>query len=94
MKIKVRSILGISKILGGRSIDVEVDEPATLAQLLETLTSTYGKQFYEAVCSEDGYPVERVALLINGVSAVAKDGIKTILHEDDDILILPILRGG
>jgi len=94
MKVTVRSILYISKILGSRSISVELDEPATLSTLLDTLANTYGEQFLDKVGNKDGYLQDTVAVLINGTSVMAKDDLQTRLVEDDDVLIMPIIRGG
>ena len=94
MKVGIRSTLHISKILSGRSISIDLNGSMSLRELLKELTNTYGHEFYNAVCDEGGYPANKVAILINGVSAVAKDGVDTIINEGDDILIMPIISGG
>ena len=94
MKIQVRSALTIAKVLPGKKIALDVPEPLTLGGLLDELTKTYGQAFYDAVCDENGYSASKAALLVNGVSAAAKDGIGTQLKDGDDVLILPVISGG
>ena len=94
MTIQVRSVLSISKILSGRKIYTELPDPSTLHGLLRELTRIYGQEFYDAVCSDDGYPENKVAILVNGSSAAAIGGVGIHLKNGDDVLILPIISGG
>jgi len=94
MKIQVRSALTVAKVLSGKRVFVDVPEPLTLGDLLDELTRIYGQAFRDAVCDENGYTANKAALLVNGVSAAAKDGLETRLKEGDDVLILPVISGG
>ena len=94
MKIQLRSATYISQIIKSRKVNIELPEPSTLRDLLRVLAETYGQEFYDAVCNEDGYPADRVAILINGSSAAAIGGPGINLKEGDDVLILPIISGG
>ena len=86
--------MGISKILPGRVTYVELQGPSTLHGLLRELTRVYGQEFYDAVCDETGYPINKVAILVNGSSAAAIGGVGIPLKDGDDVLILPIISGG
>jgi len=94
MEIQVRTALYVTKILGGRSITVEIPEPSTLNDLLRELTDIYGQEFYDAVCNEDGYDDGKTAILVNGTSAAAIGGVSIPLKNGDDVLIMPIISGG
>jgi len=80
--------------LSGRKIYVELPDPSTLHGLLKELTKTCGKEFYDAVCNETGYPAEKVAILVNGTSAAVHGGAIVQLKDGDDVLILPVISGG
>jgi len=84
----------ISKILTGRNVGIELIDMHTLGGLLHVLTSMFGQEFYDAVCSEDGYNTEKVAILVNGTSAAAIGGINIKLNEGDEVSILPVIQGG
>jgi len=94
MTIQVRSVHSIAKILSGRKIYVEIQEPSTLHGLLRELTVIYGQDFYDAVCNESGYPEDKVAILVNGSSAAVHGGAVVPLRDGDDVLILPVISGG
>jgi len=80
--------------MSGRKIIVEIPESSTLHGLLKELTVIYGKEFYEAVCDETGYPEDKVAILVNGTSAAVHGGAVVTLKDGDDVLILPLISGG
>jgi len=94
MTVQVRSVLSIAKILGGRKITVTLPEGTALRDLLQTLADTYGQEFYDAVCSEDGYNESKAAVLVNGSSAAAIGGVGIRLRDGDDVLIMPVMSGG
>ena len=94
MKIQVRSVLTIAKVLPGKKFVLDVPEPLTLGGLLDELEKTYGQAFHDAVCDKNGYSARKTALLVNGVSAAAKEGLGTQLKDGDDVLILPVISGG
>ena len=94
MRIIVRSAAHLAKIMGGRLIYTEMPEPSTLLDLLHTLSDTYGQEFYDAVCDGEGYVPRKVAILVNGSSAIAIGGVGISLKDEDDVLILPAISGG
>ena len=94
MEIRVRSVLTVAKILSGREIFVTLREPSTLHDLLRELTDIYGREFYDAVCSETGYDPKKAAVLLNGSSVLAIGGVNIALKDGDDVLIMPVISGG
>ena len=94
VKIQVRSVLSVAKILSSRKIFVELQDPATLLSLLNKLIELYGQEFYNAVCTSDGYDARQNAILVNGVSAAVISGAETPLKDGDDVLIMPVISGG
>jgi len=94
MRINVRSAMHISKILSDRNVAFEFADPLTLGGLLQALTAAYGEAFYEAVCSEEGYNAEKVAILLNGINVAAIGGVDISLNDGDEVTILPAIQGG
>jgi len=94
MKITVRSSMHISKILAGRRIDIELGNTLTLGGLLKELAGIYGQEFNDAVCGEEGYSTDKVAILVNGTSAAAIGGVDICLNDGDEVTILPAIQGG
>jgi len=95
INITVRSAMSISEALGGRSIQVVVDETADIATLLEHLSKTYGQVFRNYIFNEDGSTKNGYfAITLNGRNIFALDGFRCALKEADDVLILPAISGG
>jgi len=94
MTIQVRTVHTIAKIISGRKIFAEIPAKSTLHDFLKFMTDTYGQDFYDAVCDESGYPMHRVAILVNGTSAAVLGGAELTLKDGDDVLILPVTSGG
>ena len=69
-------------------------EQATLLDLLQELTRRHGQEFAEVAYADEGYPPEKLAVLLNGSSAAAIGGLDIKLKEGDDVLLLPIISGG
>lgn len=94
MRIKVRLLGQTGHTAGTSSLQVELAEGSDLRALLEALTSEYGEEFTRSVLREDGDVWASVALLVNGTSAWAIDGISSRLRDGDVVTILPVVGGG
>jgi len=95
MKITVRSVMHIADALGGRTIEVEVDNGADITKLVEYLSKEYGTAFSKHIFLEDGsIKFGGFSILQNGCSIFANDGFSSALNEGDDVLILSAISGG
>ena len=95
INITVRSAMSIADALGGRRIEVELDEKADVSVLFAYLSDTYGEAFRERVFKKDGSPkYGYFSVLLNGRNIFAFDGFGCILKEGDNVVILPAISGG
>jgi len=94
MRIQVRAGAYIVDIFNSRKMFFELQEHSSLGDLLRELTDSYGSAFYKAVCTEEGYSANHVAILVNGSNAAAIGGTAIRLKDGDDVLFMPILSGG
>ena len=95
INVKVHSILGIKKILGGGDLEFSVPEGSTLKSLLSMMIRDYGKELSLLLYGADGTDVlPHIRLMVNGRDVEFLKGLETDLNEGDEVLILPPISGG
>ena len=96
--VKVRTILTIKSILGKGELELRLPEGSSLDDLLFSLISTYGEELSPHLVSADVKGAAQKAsitrIMINGRDIEFLNGLGTVLHEGDEVLILPIVSGG
>jgi molybdopterin converting factor small subunit len=95
MKVEVRSV-GLIKMLMGRAVEeVDLAEGATIGGLLAWLREQKGEKMAPYLVEpKDPSGHLPVRIMVNGTEIGALAGIKTTLHEGDEILVfVPILGG-
>jgi molybdopterin converting factor small subunit len=96
--VKVRTILAIKKILGKGEVELRLPEGSTLYDLLFSLINTYGEGLTPHLFDADAKALVQKAritrIMINGRDIEFLNGLGTVLHEEDEVLILPIVSGG
>ena len=96
--VRIRSILTMKRILGKEEFDMSLPEGSTLDDLLSSMIRGRGDELSSRLVNLDGRgPAEQARVtrvMINGRDIEFLNGLETVLHEGDEILILPILSGG
>ena len=96
MMIKLRSVLNIAQVLGGKEYTVHVDDGATVQGVIGLLLVRYGEPL-GALLLQNREPLELlpfVKIYVNGRGADFLDGLDTKLQEGDDVLLMPQISGG
>jgi MoaD family protein len=95
INIKVH-YLGLVKTYTNQSQDeIELNQGATLFDLLNKLAADFGKQFTENIYepgAEDVKPTFSVT--INGVFIGQLEGLNTKLKDRDTVILMPLVTGG
>jgi len=96
LKVKVEYLGHIRNIIGsGRQEEVEIEEEASIADLLMALSEKYGQPFKKAVYEKRGTDVKsNYIITVNGYLLNQLSGIETKLQNGDEITLLPIVSGG
>jgi len=96
LKVKVEYLGHIRNIIGsGRQEEVEIEEEASIADLLMVLSEKYGQPFKKAVYEKRGTDVKsNYIITVNGYLLNQLSGIETKLRNGDEITLLPIVSGG
>jgi len=95
MKVKVQ-YLGFIKNLVKRSEDeFELEEGASLSELLNQISGIYGKAFKKEVY-EPGLKDVKMGFVVtvNGVLMGQLQGVDTRLNNDDTVILMSLMSGG
>ena len=95
MQIKVHYISLVKSYTNKSQEEINLDEGASVAELLDRIASTYGKQFKEEVYD----PVKKemkstFVTMINGVLVDQLKGINTLLKSGDNVILMSLMTGG
>jgi molybdopterin synthase sulfur carrier subunit len=91
--MKVKAYATLRDLLGTSVIEMPLDEPADVGQVLRRLVDgcpRFGKKLWGA----DGKPTGYVTVLLNGRSAEYLSGMATPVKDDDTIALFPPVGGG
>lgn len=95
MKVKVQ-YLGFIKNLIKRSEDeFELEEGASLSELLNKIAGIYGRPFKKEVY-EPGLKDMKMGFVVtvNGILMGQLHGVNTQLNEGDDVVLMSLMSGG
>ena len=95
LNINVRTILGMEKYLGGRKHQViEMQENSDVMDLLNHLEDIFGEDFKHAIFDDQRNLNKGIALMLNGINIMVREGFYMKLREGDSLLIFPPAVGG
>jgi len=96
MIVHLRAIMDVASALGGKEHVLDLPGNTDLRGLLELLIGKYGEPL-AALLFTEGSQMEllpHMRIYINGRSPLFLQGLDTVLHEEDDVMIMPQLSGG
>ena len=92
MKINVRSFAMIREFLGSREVSITINEGSSVADGVFTLTKNY-PETTDYIYENDKIK-SILVLILNEEKIDPLNFTKTILHENDTLVILPPAGGG
>jgi molybdopterin synthase sulfur carrier subunit len=96
LRIKVRYFTTLRELAGGAEEEIEVDDDATLADLIKKIALKYGEEarryLYHKGNGDDIDP--SIYFLINGTNARTLSGFNTKLKDGNIVAIVPPIGGG
>ncbi len=95
--VKVRSIGPLAALFGAPEVAVALPEGTSVADLLQSLTRSFGEQCRPYFVSRGDaatspYPLLRI--MVNGRDIAVLGGRQAVLANDDEILMLTPVAGG
>lgn len=92
ISVKVVAVMELAAVLEGRQQEVSLPEGARVSELLAELERKYGESFTRIIYGGQRQP-EHV-LVLNGRSIAFLEGLKTELHDGDQLFFLSPAGGG
>lgn len=93
--VKVHTILRLREILEGSTFWFSLPGKSTVQDLLSVMTEKWGEKFSSYVLDEAGIVLKPyIRMMVNGRDIPFLQGMETVLHDKDEIHILPPAAGG
>jgi len=95
IKIKVYTIMELKKICGQREFELSVPEGSTVKNLLSLMINKWGDPLSTQLYKPNSDSIlPHIRLMVNGRSIEFLKGMETVLEDEDEFLMLPLVAGG
>lgn len=95
MRVKVHYISLVKSYTNKSQDEITLNEGSTIANLLDQIAVTYGKQFASEVYNPAKKEMKAAFVaMINGVLMDQLQGINTPLKDGDNIILMSLMTGG
>ena len=94
MKVLVNFYAVFRGLAGGKSFEIELDNNATVKDLLEAIKEQVNERVYEKIIEVQKSDVPGLIILVNGKNIEHLDGLETKINENDRVDIFPPGAGG
>jgi len=95
MKVKVEYLGFIKNLLSKRVEELELNEGASLQELLSDLSNLYGTPFKKEIFEPGQKDVKTgFVVTVNGVLIGQLDGVETRLRNGDQVILMSLMSGG
>jgi molybdopterin converting factor small subunit len=93
MNKTIRLSAGLRTIAGSKTVEVQVRPDATVRDLLYGLRRANGA-LANHILTPSGDLADGMMMIVRGQHIDFQQGLDTIVHEADDVMIVPPLSGG
>jgi molybdopterin synthase sulfur carrier subunit len=96
LRVNVEYLGHIKSMLGNRrEEEIDVDDDASICDLLTVLSEKHGKSFKEALYEAGGKDLKsNFIATVNGYLLNQLNGVETKLKNGDHVVLMPIVSGG
>jgi molybdopterin synthase sulfur carrier subunit len=95
MKITIHTILGIKQVIGQKITEIDLPAESTMEDFIAYIKNRWGDKLSALLFDpNDGTVFPHVRIMVNGQTIQFLQGMKTLLKEGDEILLLPPASGG
>lgn len=95
ISVKVKAILDLAEVFGGREQIISLSDGSQVSNLLDILESKYGKFFTEIMYKDENQELSSVyVLMLNGRNIAFLDGLQSVLNDGDELFFLSPVGGG
>ncbi|MFX0168291.1 MAG: MoaD/ThiS family protein [Candidatus Hodarchaeota archaeon] len=94
MFVTIRYLSVIREITGTREEVIEVEDGATVAKILESLSKKYGKSFRRMIRSGRDIRGLQIVYFVDGKNISTQEGFDTAVQNASELVIIPPVAGG
>ena len=95
MKVRVRTILGLTQVLGKKEIDFDLPEGSTVRDLLTRMVERWGNELSPHLFEpQSDHLLPYLRIMVNGQTIQFLNGMETVLKDGDELLLIPLAAGG
>lgn len=95
MKITIHTILGIKQVIGRKITEIDLPAESTVEDFIAYMEKRWGDKLTSHLFDpKDRTVLSHVRIMINGQTIQYLQGMKTLLKEGDEVLLLPPASGG
>lgn len=92
--IKILFLSLLVDIIGREEISLSIEERSTIRDVLKQLVKMFGKDFENTIFKSPDEISKYIILSLNRKDIRSIDNLNTLLHEGDEIILLPAIAGG
>ena len=93
-KVRVRYFTMLRELAGVSEEEVPMKDDACLGNLINYVTSKYGKAAKQYLCHAKGKVDPSIYIIVNGLDSKLLSGMETKLKDNDVVAIIPPVGGG
>jgi len=94
LRLKVRYFTTLRELAGTAEDQIDIEDDASLAELIEKVASEYGKAARDYLYPDSVQIDPSIYFLVNGRDAKTLSGTETKLKDGDTVAIIPPIGGG
>lgn len=95
IKVYVKFLGGLVERIGKKDLWVNLKSNSTIEELLNVLDNMMNRKVKSLIIDEkSGKVYSHIRILVNGRDITFFKGLKTIIKDEDSIIILPAVAGG
>jgi len=94
IKVEVAFLSDVRRMTKEGKTNISLPEKNSVRDLVVMLMERYGANFKEYMLSPENRLQKYMVILVNGRGIGILNGLETMLHEGDSVLIMPAVGGG
>ena len=94
MKISFKSFGPVRRLLKEKVIDVEVPDDSTVRQVITRVIEMGGEELRKLIMHDDDDISGNLIVMLNKKDVETLGGIDIVVHDGDEVTILPHVQGG